>query len=51
MAVKSPYRRNKVNAFMFDYIEKRWPDKDVLFHDPTEMGQSFMDFYGGKKYE
>ena len=50
MAVSWQYRRNKVNAYMFDHLAEKYPDKEIYFHELTEMGRSFMDSYGGQEY-
>lgn len=50
MAVSWQYRRNKVNAYMFDYLSEKYPGKEIYFHDLTEAGRAFMDSYGGYEY-
>ena len=50
MAVKDPYRRNRINSFMIDQVVKKYPHRKLSFHDPTPLGRKFMESYGGEEW-
>jgi hypothetical protein len=50
MVVDNPYQRNRINSFMIDQVQKEYPERNLLFHDLTDKGRSFMEGYGGAEY-
>jgi len=43
MSVRPSAKRNHINSFMIQYAKKVFNSNDVVFHEPTEQGQSFID--------
>jgi hypothetical protein len=43
MSVRPSAKRNHINSFMIQYAKKVFNSDDVVFHEPTEQGQSFID--------
>lgn len=51
MAVKSKWRRNKLNSLMIDFLHSEYPNHRILFHELTQDGKAFMKVYGGEEYQ
>jgi len=51
MAVKPKWRRNRLNTLMIEIMKDEFPNRKVLFHEPTDIGYKFMKFYGGEEYQ
>ena len=50
MAVKEKWRRQGLNTQMIEYLKARYPDYQLLFHEPTDDGEAFMKKYGYQEY-
>ena len=46
MKVRTGYRRNTINSKMMQILKNKYPNAEVIFEDPTELGNKFID----KKY-
>jgi len=43
MAVKPKWQRQGINSRMVDCIKRRFPQHQITFHQPTEMGKKFIE--------
>lgn len=46
MKVRTGYRRNTINSKMMKVLKDKYPNAEVIFEDPTKLGNKFID----KKY-
>jgi len=49
MMVREEFQRNRINSFMIELIQDRYPGRKLYFHDLTDQGRKFMLGYGGEE--
>jgi hypothetical protein len=50
MSVRGPWKGNRINSLMIDAIREEFPDKRLVFQDPTDQGFQFIASYAPDAY-